>query len=259
MIKFIWKEIKKHWREDLIIILTITGIVIAIVAFQNDKNYRIEESQLSKTPFFKYIYSEENEAFVVEAEEDVSIHSIEWFFPNSEKSFDGYLKNSNQLTIDEIISKIWHALIDRKIYIHSPDSRTNTKDYIRCSILAIFDEYNSGIETDTGFPLGVLIEYTRKGGKLSQFLDIVLIKEFDSATPEVKQVKSDKVLTEDNIKAYMRKGVERLNAIIPIYPYDENKNYMENGKCTQTSTSWRTYFFNKEDAEAFDAWLHGSD
>jgi len=41
--------------------------------------------------------------------------------------------------------------------------------------------------------------------------------------------------------------------------YDENKNYMENGKCTQTSTSWRTYFFNKEDAEEFDAWLHGND
>jgi len=114
IIKFMWMDVKKHWREYLIICLTIIGIRIAYIAFQSDKDYRMEESRLNEISFFKYIYSEENEAFVVETEEDVSIHSIEWFFPDSEKSFDGYLKNSNQLTIDEIISKIWHALDEPK-------------------------------------------------------------------------------------------------------------------------------------------------
>lgn len=228
------------------VLVGLSSILAAWYAYQG---LALQKSQILKEslPFFKYRYSEENRAFVVEAEENVSTHSIQWFFPVSERSFDGFTKNSNQLTIDEITFQIWSALLDRKIYIPSPDSQANTGGYIRCSILSLFDEYHFTTETDTGFPLGVLIEYTRKGGTISYFWDVILLKSFDSATPQIKVAKT--YVTEADMKIYMKKGAERLDGILPIYPYDQNRKYIENNKCTQTSTFWKKYFFDETDRE----------
>lgn len=248
--RFLWDEIIKHPREDFIIILTIGSIIIAAVSFRADEVYRNKERIVNSSPFFKYSFSESQQSFLIETEEDVNINSTQWFFPYTDKTFYSIPKNSNSITIDEILSVIWLATNKRKVLIPSPDLQTNSYGYFRCEILSSFDEYNSGIEKDAGFPATVLIEYFRKGESVNRVLDLILIREFEDPTPQIRSIKTN--ATENELKEYMKKGMERLNGILNSNKYDENQKYIDgDGKCTRSSKLFKEYFFNKEDEEEF--------
>ena len=231
------------------IIATIAACYGAKYAYQGLK---LQKNQIQKESlsFFRYKYSEENDAFVVETEQNVSIHSVQWFFPYTDKTFYSFPKNSNSLTIDEILSIVWFAANERKTLIPSPDFQTNSYGYFRCEILASFDEYNFGVEKDAGFPVAVFIEYTRKGENVKRVLDLILIREFEDPTPQIRSIKTN--ATENELKSYMKKGTERLNGILNSNKYDENQKYIDDkGKCTRSVKAFKQYFFNKEDEEEY--------
>ena len=244
-----WTKVSGSLLVGLSSILAAWFSYDALIYSQQGLNLQKNQILKESLPFFKYRYSEENKAFVVEADSDVIIHAIQWFLPNSVKTFNGFTKYSSSLTIDEIISKIWNILSERRILILPPDLDANTAGYIRCNILAMFDEYNSAVETSTGFPLGVLIEYTRKGGNKSYFGDIVLVKNFEDVIPQIQIVKTN--FTENDLKVYMKKGVEQFDKILPIYPYTQNEVYVDStGRCGRRSEAYKTYFFNEADFKA---------
>ena len=242
-----------RWGKIIISVLgVLAGISSILAAIYSQQSLELQKNQILKEslPFFKYRYSEDNKAFVVEADTDVNIHSIQWFLPNSDKKFYALTKYSNSLTIDEIISKVWLMLTERGKNIPPPDWSPSTSGYIRCNILAEFNEYNSAVETDTGFPLGILIEYTRKGGKKSYFTNIILIKNFGDIIPQIQIPKTG--ITQNDIYDYMERGAQKFDKILPIYPYAENGIYIDNtGRCDRTIETFKTYFFKETDFKAF--------
>lgn len=240
-----------------VVAVGVASIAAAIYAydglFYSRKGLELQTSLIQKEllPFFKYSYSESQQSFLIETEEDVSIHSTQWFFPYTDKTFYSIPKNSNSITIDEILSVIWLAANERKTLIPSPDFQTNSYGYFRCEILASFDEYNSGVEKDAGFPMAVLIEYTRKGENVKKIFDLILIREFEDSTPQIRSIKSS--ATENELKSYMKKGTERLGGILNSNKYDGNQKYIDdNGKCTRFVKAFKQYFFNKKDEEEFN-------
>lgn len=250
-----WKKVLKIIGAWVVGLSSVAAAVFGYYSMTDSgEGLKIQKEQIQRemTPFFKYRYSEENKAFVVEAEENVSINSIKWFFPYTDKTFYSFQKNSNSITIDEILSVIWFAAHERKILIPSPDFQTNSYGYFRCEILASFDEYNFGVEKDAGFPTAALIEYTRKGGNIKNILDLILIREFEDSTPQIRSIKTS--ATENELKSYMKKGTERLGGVLNSNKYDEKQKYIDgDGKCTRSSKLFKEYFFNKEDEEEYKA------
>ncbi|MFH1661902.1 MAG: hypothetical protein ABIA02_02300 [Candidatus Falkowbacteria bacterium] len=210
----------------------------------------LQEQQVAKnaTPFFKYRYSEENKAFVVESEEDVSIHSITWFLPYTEKKINTFTKNSNILKIEEIVFNLEWAIHERKILLFN----TKSFGYIKCNILASFDEYQINNEKNHGFPVATLINYTRKGDSIKEYLDLLIINEFEDITPQICSVNySKKSATKEELDLFIKKGVEKLDKILSHNPFNENYKYLDDeDNCTNSSKKYGSYFFNKADEEA---------
>jgi hypothetical protein len=239
------------------IILKIFGILVGIssilAAYYAYQGLNFQKKQIIKEslPFFKYRFSEESNTFIVESDEDVSIHSIEWFLPYTDKTYKSFIKNSNTITINEIINVLWFSMVDRKILILSPEFQSNSYGFIKCEILSSFDEYQIADDKNPGFPIAVRITYTRKGESFKYFSDLLLIREFEDLTPQILSINANNV-NENMLKVYLKNGTEKLDKILNQYSYSKDQNYLdEDGNCTRSEKFFKDYFYNKKDEEEF--------
>jgi hypothetical protein len=232
------------------VIIGVATIAAAVYAYQG---VTIQKNQIEResSPFFKYRYSESDQSFLIESEDDVSIHSIQWFFPYLDIGSFTHTKNSNLIKIDEIFFILRDALLLNDILIPPPDNHKNSYGYLRCELLPAFD-YPSEIDTNPGFPVAVIIEYTRKGEAARRIYDLLSLTEFEDLKPQIRSINQSNNDV-SSLNTYMKNGYERLQKILDIYRYDENKIYVdEDNKCTSGTKTFYIHFFNKEDKEEWN-------
>lgn len=229
---------KINWRT-LYRVATFTLLVFTLTLtyriFSLEKSSALKE----EAPFLSYAFDEDHQAFVINTEEDVSVLSVRWFFPYTNDSFREYQKNSNSLTIAEIISNLHLSLFDRQIFIPS-----HAADYLRCEILNRFDEGQAEMEENNGFLIAAETHYLRKGENSTAVLDILLINEFEDIAPQIRLIYRNP--TEESLEEYMKKGNERLNEILDIAPsYNPKENYRGDfGVCSSSSKFFKVHSFS---------------
>src|SRR3989344_4138372 len=143
---------------------------------------------------------------------------------------------------------VWSAFNARGINLSPPEHSASIANYLKCDFLSTFDDYNSGVEKNAGFPVGTLIWYSRKGEESTAVINLLLVNDFEDKTPQIWLIAEN--ATEQELKDYMKLGTERFAGILKTHSYDENRIYANpDGTCNQSDEKFIQHFFEEKDAK----------
>lgn len=214
------------------IILGIASIVATIFVILNYFNIQ-ESKDLEETPFFKYEYSKEKDAFEIISGEDFDIKNIRWILPIGHNypapalstSLYEISENSTILTINDIENAL---LEDLNSFLEIDIEHYQLYDLVRCRIFPLIASQYS---RSSGLSIIVEVEYVLRGeNKPLKTIDLIYIKGLNVEFPVIETISRN--ASNDEINNFATESTALLNNAFKIVGEDPNTKVVTNdGEC----------------------------
>lgn len=207
----------------LILLLMIATLRLNYLSEKKEEEWKLKQKELEQTPFSKYEYSKEKNAFEIKGGENLDIKRVRWIYPEGHNhpaiSLSDIAENSMILTINDIEEAV---LTDFERTLEPDADPSLIYGFVKCGVLLYAAPQDWG---QFGLSFITEIEYEYKGSEKSFLtIDLIRIKGLNTEFPVVRVFRHN--ASEDEINVFATDATNWLNRIFKMINENPDRQLM---------------------------------